>query len=292
MPFINQGGRRWDPTVDPAEPISGMPGRALDKLRGLFGGGDQPAVPDEPIEMPQVPRGDIDLPPDRGYHPNIINPDVASSFVKAPIPNQIPSGILGAPSVYGKMSVSGQPEGYHMDNRNEGALAGLKAASEGPAKYDPSNMELSMMSHRDPSTVAPGSNEYWADMLADRNRGENFDEARQQKQADTVQGGLTAQHPAVHAATETAAIQHAYPQQALGEADINVARINAQQRQLASELGVDEATQKNETALVEAAMRGLTEAEGVQKVDPVRQQQWQQLLSMARRRALMSQPQQ
>lgn len=291
---MNQGGRRWDPTRDPAEPISGMPGRALDKLRGLFGGGDQPTplAPEEPIEMPQVPRGDIDLPPDRGYHPNIVSPGTASSLIHAPTPNQVPSGILGAPSVYGKMSVSGQPEGYHMDNRNEGALAGLKAASEGPARFDPSNAELFQMAHRDPSTVAPGSNEMWGHELQSRISDEGLASGRANKVADTISGGLTAQHPAVHAATETAAIQHAYPQQALGEADINVARINAQQRQLASELGVDEATQKNETALVEAAMRGLTEAEGVQKVDPVRQQQWQQLLSMARRRALMSQPQQ
>lgn len=114
------------------------------------------------------------------------------------------------------------------------ALEGLRSASQ-PAlesavlqrmggSFLPSS-EVSRLAGRDPSTVSPGANAYWANIMKTRLGEEEAARSFERKQQEAVQGAMTAQHPAVQALQETRARQAAYPAEAQGQRYIEAARI-------------------------------------------------------------------
>jgi len=236
---------------------------------------------------PQLPRTEnISLPPPpapRAYTP-LASDEAERAQAVGPQPVVYPSGFGGTESP-GSMSVSG---GGTLNNRTERALSGLKMASMGPERFMPTTPELYRLASRDPGDVAPGSNEYWGDMLK-MNLGEqewNTQQARKPQEA--IRGGLTALHPAIQGAAEAEAVRRAYPAQATGQAEVGAQRLIAQARRIAAELGVKEQEMRTDAQLGEAALRGRQAAESMAKPDPEVIAKWDEIIRAVRQRKFFS----
>jgi hypothetical protein len=76
-----------------------------------------------------------------------------------------------------------------LDNRSEGALSGLQAASHADPLLPDS--ELYRMANRDEGTVAPGANQYWGNVLKQRQTDEDAQTAIENARQAAISGATT-----------------------------------------------------------------------------------------------------
>lgn len=190
----------------PANAIQGAKQAGADAWRS-FAKAPQPDFPDNPETMTSLSKAPYQ--------------QAAAPLSTALGPNQfqVPSGFDPSKTVSGTASYGGPKL------NTEPALAGLKAANAGAvpprstafgqgfggSAYDtgiatsPSRTDLYKMSFRDPTTGAPGANEYWGSELKEQIGDEDFQTALAQHAQEAVQAGQTQQHPAIQSTLQQAA---------------------------------------------------------------------------------------
>ena len=155
----------------------------------------------------------------------------------------------------------------------ESALSGLRSASQALRPELLPDSELFRLANRPTMapgghndffgsygplpTSAPGSNAYWANMLDARQAEDKGMRDFERGQTQTVQGAITAGHPAIQTALESQARRAAYPQQVAGQADIEAAQIGAAGRMGAAQLTAGGRRSTRDASVAAQALRNL-----------------------------------
>lgn len=206
----------------PFDPLNPGPG-ILRGLKGLIPQQPPPeSLPPAPRKLPQSPPIPYDL----------------QHIVNTPPDTEMPSGIPGGIPGFGRMEVSGEPPGTKLDNRNVGALAGLRAANKADEQPYRSNEELYRQSFDEPGHMAPGAQEMAQNMLKQRIGDEAFSDENQRADLKMIGESVAQGHPAVQGALGAEAARKAIPatitaqnqlqgQQIAGQSRIGAAQITA-----------------------------------------------------------------
>lgn len=211
----------------PIMPISGGMS-ALDSLRQALSGRrttdielpEEPALPARPVnyDRPQLPQ----------------LPDNLDTSRVAPVLGQDETVVGGAYTglpMRGKMSYSGP------QLNTQGALAGL-AAAQGNQFSPFSEGEVMRLASRDPESVAPGSNAYWANMLQEMQGRRAQMLKSEDENIAGINKSIASLHPAVQTAAENVAERSSRGQMVTAQARLQGSLADADARRYAAKLGL------------------------------------------------------